>query len=273
MLYRIAVIILAVCFTLSAIPALAEEITLNNMDLSTPLKATLKKIVSLTGEDTREHRHYHVQQGSCTDGTYGYMILESQTVYKGSLWKVNLSDGSVVDCVYDLPIDHGNDMTYNSKTGKLIVVHNKPNYDTISIIDPETLQVEETRKLSRNMYSITYNEEKDQYAIGISGNYNFAILDADFNEIAFYTGKDTGLVKQGMDSDSRYIYFPQNSKDNSINRIQVYDWDGNYIDYIRVAAYQEIESIFHIGDDLYICFNASGGYLFKATLAPDTMAR
>ena len=71
MLYRIAVIILAVCFTLSAIPALADEITLNNMDLSTPLKATLKKIVSLTGEDTREHRHYHVQQGSCTDGTYG----------------------------------------------------------------------------------------------------------------------------------------------------------------------------------------------------------
>ena len=57
MLYRIAVIILAVCFTLSAIPALAEEVTLNNMDLSTPLKATLKKIVSLTGEDTCEHRH------------------------------------------------------------------------------------------------------------------------------------------------------------------------------------------------------------------------
>ena len=72
---------------------------------------------------------------------------------------------------------------------------------------------------------------------------------------------------------TKAIKITGNSKDNSINRIQVYDWEGNYIDYIRVAAYQEIESMFHIGDDLYICFNASGGYLFKAKLEEDKMAR
>ncbi|MBO4378134.1 MAG: hypothetical protein J5889_04175 [Clostridia bacterium] len=273
MLYHFVAFVLVVCMVLCAVPALAEEITLSNMDLSNPIKAGLKKIVSLTGEDTREHRHYHVQQGSCTDGKYAYMILESQTDYKGSLWKVDLTDGHVIQNVYGLPIDHGNDMTYNPKTGLLIVVHNKPNYDTISMIDPETLEIVETRKLTHNMYSITYNETRDQYVIGISGSYNFIVLDADFNDVAFHTGRDTGLVKQGMDCDDRYIYFPQNSKDNSINRIQVYDWEGNYIDYIRVAAYQEIESMFHIGDDLYICFNASGGYLFKATLDVDKAPR
>ena len=273
MRYRFIAIVLILCMMLCAASALAEEITLSNMDLSTPIKASLRKIVNLTGEDTKEHRHYRVQQGSCTDGKYAYMVLESQTDYKGSLWKVDLADGHVVKTVYGLPIGHGNDMTYNPKTGLLIVVHNKPDYDTISMIDPETLEIVETRKLSRDMFCIAYNEERDQYVIGISGGYNFAILDADFNELAFHVAKNTGLTTQGTDCDNRYIYFPQNSKDNSINRILVYDWEGNYIDYIRVGAYQEIESMFHVGDDLYICFNASGGYLYKAKLEEDKLAR
>ena len=273
MLRRFASIILVLCLILSAVSALADNITLSNMDLSTPIKATLRRITQISGEDTREHRHYRVQQGSCTDGTYAYMILESQTDYKGSLWKVDLADGHVVNCVYGLPIGHGNDMTYNPKTGMLIVVHNKPDYDTISMIDPETLEIVETRKLTQNMFCITYNEERDQYVVGISGGYNFSILDADFNVVAFKVARNTGLVTQGADCDSRYIYFPQCSKDNSVNRIQVYDWDGNYIDYIRVSGYQEIESMFHVDDDLYICFNAQGGYLYKAKLEPDTLAR
>ena len=50
----------------------------------------------------------------------------------------------------------------------------------------------------------------------------------------------------------------------------VYDWEGNFITQIRVRAYQEIESLFHIGDDWYIAFNANGSYIYKATLEYDT---
>ncbi len=106
MLRRFASIVLVLCLVLCTASALAEDITLSNMDVDTPLKATLRRITHITGEDTREHRHYRVQQGSCTDGKYAYMILESQTDYKGSLWKVDLADGHVVDCVYGLSLIH-----------------------------------------------------------------------------------------------------------------------------------------------------------------------
>ena len=62
------------------------------------------------------------------------------------------------------------------------------------------------------------------------------------------------------------IYFPQNNKDCTVNQIVIYDWDGNYINTVRVGSFQEIEDVFHVGDDLYIAFNASGSYVYQGRL-------
>lgn len=271
---RFVLLLLCLSLLLSLPLARAEApLTLSTMDPAQDLKITLRQILRAAGDNTREHNHYHTQQGSCTDGTYAYQIMESHTVNKCSLWKYDMSDWSLVKNEYGIEIDHGNDIAYNPKLGKLVVAHNKPNYQRLSLLDPDTFEIEKSVDLPIKMYGVTYCESRDQYVVGISGTYDFAILDADFQQVAFYHGQDTGLVKQGMDCDERYIYFTQNSEDNLINRVQVYDWEGNFINYIRVAAYQEIESMFHVGDELYLAFNAGGGYIFKATLAPDNMAR
>ncbi len=241
------------------------EITLEQLNPTDTYSATLTRKLRLTPEYSLAHKTYHVQQGAAADGTYGYFIMESQHEYKGSIWKVHLDTWEVEKSVYAIDIDHGNDMTYNPKTNQLIVVHNKPNYETLSFIDPDSLTVTDTLTLPFKMYGICYNESRDEYVVGISGEgYRFFVLDKDFKVINEFNGKDTGLVKQGMACDDQFIYFPQNSQDQTVNKIIVYDWSGNYINEIRVKSMQEIESMFFVGGKAIIAFNASGSYIYEA---------
>ena len=254
----------------SCVPVVAEgELTMKDLNTTDSFVISLQRMARLSPPNTMQYRRYSVQQGAATDGEYAYTILENQAVSLCSVWKVNLSDWSVVDTRYELELDHGNDMAYNPVLNQLIVVHNKPRYSMISFIDPQTLEVVESKTLSYQIYSMAYEPVRGQYVIGISGSYDFVILDQDFNTVKRLKGIDTGLVKQGVDCDENYIYFPQCTSDATKNVIEVYDWEGNFVTQIRVKAYQEIESMFHVGDDWYITFNASGSYIYKATLAKE----
>ena len=62
------------------------------------------------------------------------------------------------------------------------------------------------------------------------------------------------LSKQNADTDENYIYFTQWKGGNKGNVVMVYDWEGNYINQIRVKSYVEIESLFHAGDEWYVVF-------------------
>ena len=259
-------IILALCLTACSAAVAAEKMSLSEVTADGSYKIELKRVLRLTPDGGMQYNHYRVQQGSCTDGAYGYFALESQTDHKCCIMKVNLADWTVVESKYFIDIDHGNDLTYNSKTNQIIAIHNKPNYNMISFIDPDTLEVVETKKLDIRMYCIAYCEERDQYVVGISGGYQHVILDSNFNVVDFVMGLDTGLVKQGVDCDDKYIYFPQCAENNSVNQIVVYDWEGNFVNTIRISAFQEVESLFHVGDDFYIAFNAAGGYVYRAEM-------
>lgn len=263
---KIIAIILALCLAACSVAAAAEKLSVNEVTADGKYKIELKRVLRLTPDGSMKYNHYRVQQGSCTDGTYGYFVLESQTDYKCCIMKVNLADWTVVESKYFIDIDHGNDLTYNSKTNQIIAIHNKPNYNMISFIDPDTLEVVETKKLDIRMYCIAYSEERDQYVVGLSGGYQHVILDSEFNVLDFVMGLDTGLVKQGVDCDDKYIYFPQCAENNSANQIVVYDWDGNFVNTIKISAFQEVESLFHVGDDFYIAFNAAGGYVYRAEM-------
>jgi len=209
---------------------------------------------------------YSVQQGCATDGTYVYYILENQTQKLCALHKVRIADWTTVDIRFELYLGHGNDMTYNPKINKLVVTNNKPTYNVLSIIDPDTLEIVQTRELPINMYAIAYSEERDQYAIGLSNGYSFVITDGEFNELARYEGYDTGKLRQGADCDANYIYFPQSRQAGAAgyNGIAVYDWSGNFITLIDVKKNKlEGESMFHVGDDYYLVCNLGGSYTFK----------
>jgi len=262
----IGLIILLCIIAMPASGAPADVASFKDITSDGAYKIELDRMLRIGPDEGLATNHYKGQQGSCTDGKFGYFALESQKDHKCCIVKVNLEDWSVVEKKYFVEIDHGNDLTYNSKTGQIVAVHNKPNYNMLSFIDPDTLEVVETKKLDIRMYCIAYCEERDQYVVGLSGGFQHVILDAEFNVVDFVMGLDTGLVKQGVDCDDKYIYFPQCAENNSVNQIVIYDWEGHYVNTVRISAFQEVESLFHVEDEVYIAFNASGGYIYRAKL-------
>ena len=263
-------LMLALCLLISCLPATAEGVlTMKDLNTTDAFVISLKRVARLTPPYTMEYKNYHVQQGAATDGKYAYTILENQADNLCSIWKLDLSDFSVVDTRYALELDHGNDMAYNPLLNQLLVVHNKPRYTRVSFVDPETLEILDVKTMPYQIYCMAYEPSRDQYVIGISGKYDFVILDNEFKKVQRFKGVNTGLVKQGVECDENYIYFPQCTSDATKNVIMVYDWEGNFVTQIRVKSFQEIESLFHVGDDWYITFNASGSYIYKATLKLD----
>ncbi len=212
---------------------------------------------------------FKVLQGGCTDGDYIYCMLENQTVSptQSMIVRINPKTWTILEKSEIFGTDHSNDMTYNSKTKELIVVHNAPNYKSISIFDVNTLRYKRTVTLTINIYAISYDEFNDRYVVGLSGTYNHAYLDADFRVTRTIIGKDTGNIKQGVDSDDKYIYFVM-YKTNTIN---VYSWEGDYVTEIQLDGITvEPENIFHIGSQIYVaCYvSGNGGRIYKVDLVP-----
>lgn len=262
-------LVICIAFLLLPFAALSDEITAAELNTEDAFFMTLKRVARLYPPFTRDQRHYHVQQGFASDGEYAYAILENQQIKRCSIWKLDMKDWSVKDIRYGLDLDHGNDMTYNPALGQLLVVHNKPRYTRVSFVDPKTLQVLGCKTMPYQIYCMAYEPTRDQYVIGISGSYDFVILDKDFKKVQRFKGINTSLVKQGCECDENYIYFPQNTSDAKENILMVYDWAGNFVTRIRVESRKEIESLFHIGDDWYIAFNENGSHIYKATLKKD----
>lgn len=243
-------------------------ISLYNNGLDDVDYSTVKSI-SFSSELVLEDVHFGSQtilQGGCTDGEYayfcslnGYKDVCSISKYKIDTWE-EVARANVVD------VDHGNDITYNKDKKCLVVCHNSPNRTLVSYVDKDTLEIIETVEIPLEIYSITYNAKTDKYAVGISYTFDFAILDKDFNVIQTIKGvKPTSTVKQGMDSDDKYLYFLLSSP----NAISVYDWDGNHYGVFELnnkAKAYESEHIFHINDTLYIGYNSGFGKVYKTTI-------
>lgn len=203
-------------------------------------------------------------QGACTDGKYIYMVIHNG---KTIILKYDAYDFSLVDYTSCTGLDHANDLTYNSKTGKIVVANNIPNYDTITTFDPETLKLEDSITIDSEIYSIAYNQKTDSYVVGLSGTYDFAVLDSDFKVKEEFTGKDTGYTRQGCDCDENYIYFAQSDRENLI---VIYDYEGNFIDEIGLGDHKEVENIFHIGNNFYTTLHYYGNFLYRIALSKES---
>lgn len=216
--------------------------------------------------------NWAVQQGGCSDGTYAYYILSNQfsSTQSGKIVKFDMSDWSVVAVSDQLDTDHSNDLTYNTKTNKIVAVHNKPNYTTLSIIDPETLTVDYDVDIGVAVYSIGYSEELDQYICGQSGTHStFAILDNEFKLVEMVYGTHSTLyTNQGCYADENYVYSFRSGSQNNIadNYIFVNDWDGNIVAEILVDLPTEAENIFRVGNMWYTGYYSSGGIVYETIM-------
>lgn len=227
---------------------------------------------------------FTVAQGAASDGTYGYFLQANTSVVINGvpkeackIIKVDMRTWEIVKESEPLEVCHGNGMGYNSKTHKLVVAHNKPEYEKISVIDPETLEVERVVTIDRAIQSIAYNEKRDQYVVRMSGNWNFAILDADFKEVSYHkTGVRTPLGSQCMTCDDDYIYLLDSgvTKMPGYECITVYNWEGKYLGVYRIPSMQETEALIICGDTYYLTFfNGSGTRVYKLILDKSLLAK
>lgn len=214
---------------------------------------------------------FDVLQGGCTDGVYAYLVLEDQRPagdgqggHRGCvIVKVDMDTWQVTAKSARLPLHHGNDLTYNPRTGQLLAVHCYGRPNDISFIDPQTLAITETREYFHSVYGIAYNAKRDQYVMAIRGGYDFAVFDSRFELVSYVKGVDTRFVKQGIDCDDDYIYFATSEK----NAIVCYDWSGRYRGVYAVKGCdREAENIFHRGDEWYMaCYlgGHQGGCVYR----------
>lgn len=212
---------------------------------------------------------YTVMQGGCTDGEYMYLILENNKLDLDMLFKVDMNTWEIVAQSEGLPLDHANGMGYNSKLDTLIVSHNTGAVNDISFVDPDTLTITDRKTLDFGIYGITYNEEKDWYAVGISGSSAFAILDSNFVELGYYEGHDIGLANQSINTDGKYIYVGNSgvATNPGVEVIKVYDWTGEYKGIFRLDSVSEQEAmISHNGINYVTFYTGNGGRVYKANL-------
>lgn len=230
-----------------------------------------KKTFELKGRAKQSLGGYDTVQGGCSDGKYAYYALYNRKVEKCKIVKVKLSNMKVTKISGVLNIAHGNDMTYNSKTKRVIVTHTKVNTKRISIINPSSLKIERTLdvkipkkmrgvsdkelKNMKGFAGIAYSKKKNQYVTFLNSTGDLMILDSNFNPVSYVkpSSKST-LTKQGIDVTDDYILI---SYSGSTNIIMVYTWEGQYVTKINVKKGYEIENIFHVGKQYYATFYRS----------------
>ncbi len=244
-------------------------------------KATLlkkkKKTFEIRAWAGQKMYQYDTLQGSCTDGTYAYYLLNNRKAGKCKVVKVKRSSLKVVMVSGALDVAHGNDMTYDANRKRLVIVHSTgADPKRLTSVNPNTLTVTESKHVqipkklpggsladaagATAFSGIAYSKGRKQYAVLLSHNYNFVILDSNLDPVQYVkASKKYNYVMQGIDATDDYIMVAQSPKTSKqkYNIITVYDWDGRYISKINVKKGYEIESIYHVGSKYYAGFYRS----------------
>ena len=227
---------------------------------------------------------YDTFQGACSHGKYSWHILFNRNNNKCRVIKVNMSTHKVVKVSAILPLDHGNDLTYDEARDRLVVVHYEPHPMRLSVIDPDTLKVSKVKnlktptervsgastKFSKSIKGVTgigYDEQNDEYIVSIMGTRHYMALDAsNFKILRVIKVPDLPpYVRQGMTVKNGFIiraYSPYNKKYNQ-NILYVYDSAGNFIKTAKLGSGYEIESVFFDGSKMFASTYRS--YLKKKT--------
>ena len=197
-------------------------------------------------------------QGACVDGDYAYFAFMNGSVC--NIAKFDAHSWEYIEKEKIINMGHSNDMTYNPDKDYLVVANNAPYYDVITLVDPDTLKPIKDVEIDEDIYSIAYNAERKCYVVGLSGTYDFALLDSDFEVTEKFDGVNTGYTRQGCDCDDDYIYFVQSGKKNLL---VVYDYSGDHIADIPMTDTDEVENIFHIGSAFYTSLYYRGNTLYR----------
>lgn len=229
-------------------------------------------------------------QGGCRVGNYHYQAIiktDSESNQMNNITyvvKYDLTTKQTVMCSELLDLNHANDITYNSKTGELVIVHNSPRAKMLTFMDPDTLAITRREELPASVYAITYSAARDIYMVGVSGGQNIRPVSADLQHLTKNAYKSTPTSErcttQGIGSDETFIYCAlYDSKywvsPNMQNRITVYDWYGNYVGTINISVDKhEPENISIVDGKIFVLAYVSGkgGVIYQIAPTGPVMA-
>jgi hypothetical protein len=241
------------------------------------IDAPLAKLEEVAGErffQVPGVNDFNIGQGAVSDGTYGYFCLSSGSNAKeGWIRKVDLRTWEIVADSQPIPVEHCNGIAYNGKINKLVVAH----YTTgnkLSIVDPDTLQVVDTATTAMDIGSISYNESRGLYVARIKNQFDFVLLDENFEEVAYCKGVNSKIGKQCSFCDDDYIYLLDSGviQKPGTECFTVYDWDGNYLGVYKVDTLQETEAIFTYNGEYYLTIYQSGARVYKLNFDKSLLA-
>ncbi len=211
--------------------------------------------------------NFGTAQGAATDGKYVYVAMKKKEGEHETdrIVKIDMATWEIVAESEELPLDHANDMTYDP-VNKILIVTNMLN-NIVSLIDPEELKITKQKTPAYGSWATGYIDGAGQYVFLAYGTPSgLVITDTDLNPIRSSPLESApNYIGQGMDADSKFAYVPLSpSTGKSDNIIQIYDLaTGEYLGIVSVATKMESESMFHVGDDVYLHFNSSGSKIAK----------
>ncbi len=216
---------------------------------------------SLIFHQQKDGNHY-VAQGLGTDGKYLYVCLRTSGDVTCRIYKYTMS-GTYKSKSGSISGHHANDLTVDTKNGRIVLVHGTGSSKTLSYIDTETLKETGTKTFGRGIGALSYCPERDMYAGSQGGNcvfYTGANLSysSTYNyERTTSTDSSSGYTAQGMGCDRDYVYFPM-SKTGTNNKIVAYDWNGNHKKTFTISNTLESESLCEWNGTYYVGFYVSG---------------
>ena len=209
---------------------------------------------------------YATVQGACADGIYAYFVFMQGGV--SNIVKYDARNWEYVKDEQIINMGHSNDMAYNPDQNYIVVANNAPYYDVVTLIDRDTLAPIKDITIDEDIYAIAYSKKYKMYVVGLSGDYDFALLDSKFKVKKKFKGVDTGYTRQGCDCDDNYIYFVQSGSGNNI--LVIYDYSGKHVATIPIDSGDESENIFHVGDEFYVSMFHYGSKLNRIGFSETT---
>ena len=207
-------------------------------------------------------------QGGCSDGErYYYQVLmhyelSDRTKDYSCIAKVDLKMRCVIKYSGILHLDHANDITYHPQRHLLMVTNNKPNYNKITLVDPESLEIVGYETAEIPIYALEYNVERRIFAAGISGKREFCFLDESLKPLSDITYRteqsDDRCTKQDLCADDDLLYFilwdgKHKDMEDFQNRIAIYDWEGKHRGTLEFnVGIKEPESISILCGEIYV---------------------
>ena len=263
----------------AGIPTISDEARIDAGLIPVKKKIKKKKVTMNLRLEAGEGLYgYDTLQGSCYGKGYYYYILFNRYNNKSKIVRMRVSDKTVIKVSRPLSLYHANDMTFNTRSRRLVVVHGRDDSERLTVVNPSSLKIEErhTVKLPKdldqlaqtkkqkdrlkNYYNgfnnIAYNSKHRMYVVQLYTIRDFLFLNDDFKPVRYVRLYERdSQIYQGMDSfGDNIIVCNSFSSGKPYNVLSVYDWDGNYLQKITLNRGMELESLTHIGNKLYAGF-------------------